>query len=97
MGTSHSGHKHDASEGSEIVTIDLNEEFDKYFPDLSEGIRSFCSAPTCNRCQYFLETTECVSGDNYMCVSIGYSCEKGVDLGTLCTPACPYFVKKEQP
>ena len=62
MGASHSGHKHDASEGSEVVTIDLNEEFDKHFPDISEGIRAFCSAPMCSSCQYFLETIEHVSG-----------------------------------
>ena len=104
MGASHSGHKHDASEGSEIVSwiktlkLDLASvpEGEEIFPD------SIC--PTCKHFSTHLEGGSWEYGErDYLAWDCYAKDEEGEDLhynnviDDYFITECPYFVKKEQP
>ena len=84
MGTSHSGHKHDASEGSEIVSF-------------AQIDRSAFLESICFDCIYFevdfddFYPTRCVATDES-----GRDLYSGHIWEENCVTECPYFVKKEQ-
>lgn len=104
MGTSHSGYKHDASEGGEVVDWTEVLKFD--LSSVPEGEENFPDS-ICPTCKYFdthLESGSWEDGEtNYTAWDCYAKDEEGEDLhynsviDDYFITECPYFVKKEQP
>ena len=102
MGTPHSGHKHDASEGSEIVDWTEVLKFD--LASVPEGEEVF-PEPICTYCKHFETEWEQDSWEEGRGYYQEWYCyakdedDEDVYYGNVIDDhkdECPYFVKKEQ-